>query len=155
MEAMLRDIRSNHYKIPAAIAESRPLPFSVGSYFSMPAGPWSIPILNMRTEEFQKALDERLHDGRVWVRTWHTEYESTIGPMMQYWGCINDGRIPKDWYSPKLLWIGSAIPTIEIATEIIAFHGSDPDEIDQFIKPHEYWEKRGGHYEMGSVSFKR
>ena len=149
---LLDDLKSDNYKLNAAVSETRPLPFSVGSYFRITAGPWSIPILNMHTEEFQRAIDEYFTDGRVWVRIWRNDNE-LMPEWRGYWGCIDDGRIPKDWYSRKLCWLGAAVPTIETAKEIFAFHRDESDEIEQFTNPYMYWEKRGGIYEIGRISF--
>jgi hypothetical protein len=106
-------------------------------------GPFS--VLNMHQENLEEALGRFLEDGKVWITAW-------LQGERGGWCLIQDGRIPHDWYLNPVIWRG--MPSEEIARDILDSIGDgDPHgEIERWIDPDAYWNKRGYTILRGTVA---
>lgn len=146
----MEPLKADWHKPEIEIYRFSRVPFSHESWFEMVISGWRVPIVNIRYEQFKSVL-ERFQDNRVWVRIWtQIIYDEPMDA--KHWGCVNDGRIPKECYAKSLCWLGNSNPPFTLALEICN-HVEMPHEVEQFIFPETYWQARGGVYKNGQVTF--
>jgi len=116
-------------------------PRSYGNYFSFASN--YARCLNMWAENLEEATKRFLPDGLVegWL---FIEQQKTFEAK---WFIVDDPRIPSEWLNSKICWTGASSPNdIEIIREMYSIVGDPNNEVEQFIDPKSYHEKRGGEY---------
>lgn len=139
-------IRPDWHKPPIEVCETAPIPYSHERHFSLRVKGWRVPVVNLRFEAFA-SVRYKFQDDKVWIKIW-TQILSE--KEANYWGCVNDGRFPKEILAKSLCWLGSTTPPFAIAKEICDY--TELPGLKQFTNPKTYWEARGGVFINGSVS---
>jgi hypothetical protein len=146
-------IKPDSYKPEIDVCGVWEIPYSHERRFVLRMQDWIIPILNFRYDTFRALRDDgRIGDNRIWLRIWTRITRELEPATIHYWACITDGRIPEDLYAKSLCWLGCELPPLDIAQEICAF-AKQAGGLEQFTNPVDYWQKRGGVYKNGVVSF--
>lgn len=117
------------------IGPGRERPTSWGNYFWLRDPQYR--VVNFWAENLEALVDTGiLADGMVRVKVYDKK-----------WCLIDDDCVPGPaWYHDDLCFTGGYVPDLEILQDMYDTHGDPNNEIERYVNPKSYYEKRGHYY---------